>query len=115
MKNECISHSIPEIDALTSKKHKLRTLQKFLLGGVFSKLLDDSREGVIAVTSVCEVADYKNYKIALSAFWQKVGCTAQKLKFSINDFFSKYDQICMVRFTEEILNGKLHFLFSADN
>ena len=30
--------------------------------------------------------------------------TAQKMKFSIKDFFSKY-----VTFTESILNGKLHF------
>ena len=33
--------------------------------------------------------------------------TAQKMKFSIKDFFSKCDQI-QVTFTEEILNGKLH-------
>ena len=33
---------------------------------------------------------------------------AQKLKFSFKDFFSKCDQIRS--FTEEILNGKLHFL-----
>ena len=32
-------------------------------------------------------------------------CTAQKMKFSIKDFFSK----CDVTFTEEVLNGKLHF------
>ena len=32
------------------------------------------------------------------------------MKFSIKDFFSKCDQIT---FTEEILNGKLHFLCSA--
>ena len=43
---------------------------------------------------------------------------AQKMKFSINDFFSKCDQIRrklqdLVTFTEEILNGKLHFLCSA--
>ena len=39
--------------------------------------------------------------------------TAQKMKFSIKDFFSKYDQIHrklrIWSFTEEILNGKLHF------
>ena len=40
-----------------------------------------------------------------------------KMKFSIKDFFSKYGQICsFVRiwshFSEEILNGKLHFLCS---
>ena len=41
--------------------------------------------------------------------------TAQKSKFSIRDFFSKYDQIrSFVRIwshlTKETLNGKLHFL-----
>ena len=40
--------------------------------------------------------------------------TAQRMKFSIKDFFSKFDQIpsFLVTFTEEILNGKLHFLCS---
>ena len=37
----------------------------------------------------------------------------QKMKFSIKDFFSKCDQIRT--FTEEILNGKLHFLCSVIN
>ena len=36
--------------------------------------------------------------------------TAKKMKFSIKDFFSKCD---LVTFTEEILNGKLHFLCSV--
>ena len=39
--------------------------------------------------------------------------TAQKLKFSIKNFFDKYNQIQfpadLVSFTEEILNGKLQF------
>ena len=42
--------------------------------------------------------------------------TAQKMKLSIKDFFSKCDPICsfletadLVAFTEEILNGKLIF------
>ena len=39
--------------------------------------------------------------------------TTQKMKFSIKDFFCKYDQIRRVTLTEEILNGKLHFLRSA--
>ena len=43
--------------------------------------------------------------------------TAQKKKFSIKDFFSKCGQIRssanLFTFTEEILNGKLHFLCSA--
>ena len=40
--------------------------------------------------------------------------TAKKMKFSIKDFFSKYDQIrsFLVKFTEQILNGKLRFLGS---
>ena len=38
--------------------------------------------------------------------------TAQKMKFSIKDFFSKCDQIrSLVTFIEEILNGK--FIFCA--
>ena len=37
--------------------------------------------------------------------------TAQKMNFSIRDFFSKCDQIR----TEEILSGKLHFLCSVNN
>ena len=45
------------------------------------------------------------------------GCfTAQKMTFSIKNFFSKCDQICgFGQFTEEIPNGKLHlhFLCSA--
>ena len=39
--------------------------------------------------------------------------TAQKMKFSIKDFFSKCDQADLVTFTEEILDGKLHFLCAA--
>ena len=37
------------------------------------------------------------------------------MKFSIKDFFSKFLQKTadLVTFTEEILNGKLHFLCSA--
>ena len=39
--------------------------------------------------------------------------TAQKMKFSIKHFFSKCVQIRRnFTFTEEILNGKLHFLCS---
>ena len=35
--------------------------------------------------------------------------TAQKMKFSIKDFFSKYETVDLVTFTEEIPNGKLQF------
>ena len=41
--------------------------------------------------------------------------TAQKMKFCIQDFFGKCDQIRadLVTFTEEILNGKRQFLWSG--
>ena len=45
---------------------------------------------------------------------QRWDYTAQKMKFSIKDFFSKCDQI-RVTFTEEIINGKFHFLCSVAN
>ena len=37
------------------------------------------------------------------------------MKFSVKDVFSKCDQIPahLVTITEEILNGKLHFLYSV--
>ena len=38
--------------------------------------------------------------------------TVQKMKFSMKDFFITCDQIRR-KFTEEILNGKLHFLCSG--
>ena len=40
--------------------------------------------------------------------------TAQKMKSSVKDFFGKCDQIRkkLKKFTEEILNRKLHFLCS---
>ena len=44
--------------------------------------------------------------------------TTQKMKFSIKDLFTKYDQIHrkfadLVTFTEEILNRKFNFLFTV--
>ena len=42
--------------------------------------------------------------------------TAQKIKFSIKNFFSKFDRIRNVAdftFTEEIYNEKIHFLCSV--
>ena len=46
--------------------------------------------------------------------FQTIRYTAQKMKFSIKDFFSKCDQIYMTTFTEETFNGKLHFLCSVN-
>ena len=52
-----------------------------------------------------------SYKILSEKFWWLIWYnTAQKMKFSIKDFFSKCDQI---QEKEEILNGKLHFLYSV--
>ena len=43
--------------------------------------------------------------------FESISYTAQKMKFSIRDFFSKSDQTPLFpAFTEEILNGKLIFL-----
>ena len=40
--------------------------------------------------------------------------TGEKRKFSMKNLLSKCDQICsLVTFTEEILNGKLHFACTA--
>ena len=38
--------------------------------------------------------------------------SAQALTVSINDFFSKCDQLC--KLNEGIINGELHFLCSGD-
>ena len=46
----------------------------------------------------------KRNTIILSIYFKKG--IAEKMKFSIKDFFSKCD---LVTFTEEILNEKLHF------
>ena len=40
-------------------------------------------------------------------------CTEQKIKFAINDFFSKCDQI-RITFTDHILREKRHFLCSVN-
>ena len=46
------------------------------------------------------------------------GNSSQKVKFSIKDFFSKYDQIQfptdLVLFTEKIVNRKFHCLCSVN-
>ena len=46
-----------------------------------------------------------------------IGCiyTAQKVKFSVKDIFSKCEQIrrkLTFTFTKKVFNGKLHFVFS---
>ena len=51
------------------------------------------------------------HRVLPTSFWWSD--TAQKMKFSINDFFSKCDQIqsFLITFTEEIFNGS--FIFCA--
>ena len=52
------------------------------------------------------------HKLLLIAKRCFIHYTAQKMKLSIKDFFSKCDQIrtkLLVTFSEEILNRKLHF------
>ena len=52
--------------------------------------------------------DIIQYYVTLVSFPLKN--TAQKMKSSVGDFFSKCEETAdMVIFTEEILNGKLHF------
>ena len=55
-----------------------------------------------------EAQNLTNYQIKL------IISTAQKMKISIKDFFSKCDQFPadLVTFTEEIVNGNLRFLCS---
>ena len=56
---------------------------------------------------VPEQIDYKQQYLKMKKKYN----TAQKMKFSIKDFFRK----CDLTFTEEILIGKLHFLCSVMN
>ena len=50
----------------------------------------------------------------IKLFIHERNITAQKMTFSIKDFFSKCDQLRnLVTFTEEILNGKRHILCSV--
>ena len=58
-----------------------------------------------------------NFNILLIIFGCPSPSQAEKVTFSIKDFFSNFDQIRkfpadLVTFTEKILNGKLQFLFS---
>ena len=79
------------------------------------------RTPLVAASEVCSltllltglklVTDGSDFSIVSNILLQTL--TVQKKKFSIKDLFSKCDQICT--FTEEILNGKLHFLSSHFN
>ena len=58
----------------------------------------------------CQTVTFDLFQISI---FKNKTITAQKMEFSIKDFFSKCDQIQdLVTFTKEILNGKLHFLCS---
>ena len=70
----------------------------------------------VRIQSHCHVRIAPPFRGAgeVAFFWV---LTTQKTKFSIKDFFSKCDQpqetADLVSFTEEILDGKLHFLYSV--
>ena len=66
----------------------------------------------------CLVFNFRNITLlAVEQITKGTNNTAQKMKFSIKDFFGKCDQFPadLVTFTEEILNGKLHFLCIVDD
>ena len=83
--------------------HKFTYEQKFIIGHIiFEKT--QHKKMVISIWIALRVASDSPKT-----------CTAQKMKFCMKDFFSKCDQIrrklrILVTLTEEILNGKLHFL-----
>ena len=63
---------------------------------------------IVDVSNNCHISPHNSYVWVIAA---------QKMKFFVKDFFSKCDQIrgllrIWSHFTEDILNGKLHFLFS---
>ena len=67
---------------------------------------------IIFIHHITTVFIFINYNINKTV--NSIHCTKKK-KFSIKDFFSKCNQIrkklrILVTFTEEIFNGKLHFL-----
>ena len=67
---------------------------------------------------ILKVAKNQCLALSLENTYLVADLTAQKMKFSIKDFSGKCDQIRsffadLVTFTEEILNGKLHFLNSV--
>ena len=64
----------------------------------------------------CYFSAYNTRKNRLNLVFREfsVSINAQKIKFSIKDFFSKCDQmrrkLRIWSFTEEIFNGELHFI-----
>ena len=62
--------------------------------------------------SLLLVHTLEHLKAGLSEY--DVNVTAQKMKFSIKDLFSKYEKtVYLVTFIEEILHGKFHFMCSV--
>ena len=58
-------------------------------------------------------SNYKNWSEETLPDFVCQEYTAQKVKFSIKNFFSKFDQIRS--FLRKILNGKLHFFDPCDS
>ena len=78
----------------------------------FTELLRATASGYVIFWKLNGLLDYEAE--AASPFEKHIN-PAQKLKFSIKDFFGKCDQIHadLVTCIEEMLNGKLPFLFSV--
>ena len=80
------------------------------------------REGALysSALGVLWFTTCKSEKFSIEYFLQFLNTTniAQKIKFSMKNFFSKWDQIRkkiadLVTFTEDMLKGKLHFFCSG--
>ena len=76
---------------------------------VFSRIRESAENTFYAVWIVIDVLNQFS-QLMIILF---IDHTAQNMKFSIRDFFSKCDQIRLRKFTEEIFHGKLHFLCSV--
>ena len=94
---------------ISSRMYKRIPLLAFLLNfiGTPYHLIVNWLYGNVESNFVSEIINI--FKLTLMLF-ESISYTAQKMKFSIRDFFSKSDQIPLLpAFTEEILNGKLIF------
>ena len=73
------------------------------------RLLEQLKRNLFFFGYTSNKKDFHRKQFCTEKFWWSI--TAQKMKFSIEDYFSKTANL--VTFTEEILNGKLHFLCSV--
>ena len=96
----------------SSKKKKKNKLEIILIVLIYN-ITDSLKSWDLGVW----IHTFYAYAMNICPWIQSNLSTAQKMKISIKDFFSKCDQIRsfhadLVTFTEEILNGKFHCLCS---